>query len=320
MDDLYKDSAEGNSPVVRDGVWEWYTGAVTTRFHNDSQQLIVFMRWHEEDLVGRIEKNEKVITANTWDDLLNAGETWVKVNFEAIKTGDPTELDPRKVGEPLYPEKHNLKKLLKSRASDPVKFDSLYQGDPISKQGLLYGDNWKTYTKPPEGVIVRKNYTDSADMGSDYLCSIDYDITQNGLIYIIDVIYTQEPMEITEPLLSLNLIKNKVVYSDIESNNGGRGFARKIHELTGGKVAINWFTQSENKESRIITNTATVMQKIVFPDDWHIRWPLLYNHVTRFKRNFKANKHDDAPDVLTGIVEKCEVIPNISPFMTADEL
>ena len=49
MDDLYKDYMEGNSPIIRDSVWDWYTSVVTTRLHNDSQQLIVFTRWHEDD-------------------------------------------------------------------------------------------------------------------------------------------------------------------------------------------------------------------------------------------------------------------------------
>jgi predicted phage terminase large subunit-like protein len=110
-------------------------------------------------------------------------------------------------------------------------------------------------------------------------------------------------MEVTEPLVAGGLLKNGVSYADIESNNGGRGFARKIDEMTGIKCAVSWFYQNTNKESRIISNAASVMQTIVFPDDWHIRWPEFYDHVTMFKRSFKANKHDDAPDVLTGIFE-----------------
>lgn len=304
MDDLYKDSAEGNSPVVRDAVWEWYTGAVTTRLHNDSQQLIVFTRWHEDDLIGMIEKKEKVITIEKWSDIEDVDpDTWVKINFEAIKTGDPTEIDPRKKGEPLFPQRQSIEKLLKDRAQDPLKFECMYQGNPTAAAGLLYGKNWKTYITPPDNVIVRKNYTDTADTGDDYLCSIDYDVTEDGLCYVVDVRYTQDSMEVTEPLVAGGLLKNGVSYADIESNNGGRGFARKIDEMTGIKCAVSWFHQNDNKESRIISNAASVMQTIVFPDDWHIRWPEFYNHVTMFKRSFKANKHDDAPDVLTGIFE-----------------
>ena len=34
------------------------------------------------------------------------------------------------------------------------------------------------------------------------------------------------------------------------------------------------------------------------------RFPIFYEHVTSFLREFSANAHDDAPDDLTGIIEK----------------
>lgn len=70
-----------------------------------------------------------------------------------------------------------------------------------------------------------------------------------------------------------------------------------------------WFSQRGNKESRILTNSATVLQKIYFPEDWAKRWPEFHNNLVTFKRIFRANRHDDAPDALTGIVEK-EVMQN----------
>jgi len=304
MDDLYKSWAESNSPVIRENVRDWYISVADTRLHNDSQQLIVFTRWNNEDLIGFIEASENVVLINNWSDVENPDPSkWYKINFEAIKTGEPTEIDPREPGEPLWPERHGIEKLMKSRAMDPLKFECLFQGNPTSAAGLLYGSDWKTYQVRPD-AIIRKNYTDTADTGDDYLCSIDYDLCSDGLAYIVDVRYTPDPMEITEPLVAGGLLKNKVNYSDIESNNGGRGFARKIQDMVFGKVAINWFHQSNNKESRIVSQAATVKQKIVFPDDWHIRWPDFYIHLTTFKRKFSANTHDDAPDAITGIIER----------------
>lgn len=320
MDDLYKDWKDANSPITRENVVDWYTSTADTRLHNDSQQLIVFTRWHEDDLVGFIEKNHDVITLNNWDDIDKSDpDRWYRINFEAIKTGEPTELDPREKGEILWPSRHSKKKLLKSRKQDPIKFQCLHQGNPKSKAGLLYGESWKTYIdKPPK--IVRKNYTDTADTGEDKLCSLTYDVCEDGLCYVVDVKYTDEPMEITEPLIAGTLLKFDVAYSDVESNNGGRGFARKINEMTGNKCTVNWFHQGDNKEGRIKTNAASVMQFIVFPDDWHMRWPEFYNDVTSYKRNFKANKHDDAPDVLTGVFEKKDEIPTQSLFVDYNDL
>ena len=52
LDDLYKDALEANSPLIRANCWEWYTSVVRTRMHNASRELIVFTRWHEEDLIA----------------------------------------------------------------------------------------------------------------------------------------------------------------------------------------------------------------------------------------------------------------------------
>ena len=51
MDDIYKDAKTAWSPIVRESVSDWYDTVAETRLHNDSQQLIVFTRWHEDDLV-----------------------------------------------------------------------------------------------------------------------------------------------------------------------------------------------------------------------------------------------------------------------------
>ena len=305
LDDLYKDAAEGNSPTVRESVWEWYTSAVKTRLHNGSQELIVFTRWHEEDLIGILEEKEGVRVLGSFSEIDPDYTGWYKLNFEAIKESEPTEIDPRRYGAPLWPERHSLESLAQRRALDPFRFDCMYQGHPSSKEGLLYGDNFKTYDTPasPDEIIRKANYTDTADTGTDYLCSICYDVLKGEQINITDVLYTQAPMEETEPATAQMLLRNGTRAALIESNNGGRGFARNVQRKATA-VHVEWFHQSGNKESRILTNSATVLQNIRFPEGWRLRWPELYAHLTTYKRLFKAHKNDDAPDALTGIVEK----------------
>ena len=40
------------------------------------------------------------------------------------------------------------------------------------------------------------------------------------------------------------------------------------------------------------------------PEGWERQWPEFYNHLVTYRRIFRANRHDDAADVLTGIVER----------------
>jgi hypothetical protein len=58
LDDVYKDYSEGNSPIVREAAWKWYTTVVRTRLHNDSQELIVSPRVHGLELISRPLKPE----------------------------------------------------------------------------------------------------------------------------------------------------------------------------------------------------------------------------------------------------------------------
>jgi predicted phage terminase large subunit-like protein len=151
--------------------------------------------------------------------------------------------------------------------------------------------------------MIRKNYTDTADTGIDYLCSISYGIKGNDF-YVIDVLYTAKGMEYTEEYLPQRLIEHKIKHATIESNNGGRGFARVVKKAVIGKCAVDWFHQSKNKESRIITNSNLVNQHVYMPSDWAIRWPQFYEDLKYFKKVFKSNRQDGGPDVLTGIVER----------------
>lgn len=187
-----------------------------------------------------------------------------------------------------------------------------YQQEPVDIKGRLY-TSFKTYTKLPmdeKGNLLFtsiRNYTDTADQGDDYLCSINYGV-YNGEAYVLNVLYTKQPMEVTEPTVAKMLYEDKVNIADIESNNGGRGFARQVERILHEKyrtnrVQINWFHQSKNKKARILSNSTWVMNHVYFPVNWKDRFPEYYEAMTKYQKEGK-NLHDDAPDATTGIAEK----------------
>jgi predicted phage terminase large subunit-like protein len=242
-------------------------------------------RLHPNDLCGHILKHDQ--------------DEWYVLNLPCIKED----------GTALWEFKHTIDELMNIRALNIVNFDRQYMQNPKPREGLLYSE-FKTYSELPEYHIV-KNYTDTADTGTDYLCSVDY-IEHNKLKYVIDVLYTQEPNEVTEPAQAEQMQRNEVNISKIESNNGGRAYARNVDriskELDNLKLRVVWFHQSKNKEARIKTNSSTVSNTIVMPDNWAIRWPEFYDDLTTYMAAGK-NKHDDAPDTLTGIVEDIPIKP-----------
>lgn len=320
MDDVYKDYAEGNSPVIRDSAWDWYTSVVRTRLDNKGRELIVFTRWNEDDLIGRIEKSgEEVIEIKSWEDLEKASKTaWIKINFEAIKESEPTELDQRQRGEALWEDKHSAEKLTRDRALDPVKFQCLHQGNPGSSEGRLYSA-FKIYVNKEDfGKYVRSgNYTDVADEGKDFLFSACYDIyISDNQVYnektkrfeplifalITDMVFTDANTDVTTVTVPRMINANGTQKAWIESNGGGAQFEKIIK--TKIKALTVPFHQGGNKESRIITASAVVNSQIIFPFGWEERFNNVYEHLTTFLRDFKANRFDDVADGLTGIAEK----------------
>ena len=110
-------------------------------------------------------------------------------------------------------------------------------------------------------------------------------------------------MEVTEREVAEMLCRNRTRIASIESNNGGRGFARAVQRLAPS-TKVEWFHQSGNKEARILSHSATALHLLRFPKGWQLRWPELFNHLTTYRRAFRANRWHDASDVITGIVER----------------
>ena len=332
-DDLYKDSAEANSPQIRAGAWDWYTKVARTRLHNESQQLIVFTRWHPDDIIGKIIETEKVIFAESWADFedVPAG-AWVLVNYEAIKTGAPTEIDPREPGAALWPERHSLDRLLSQKQLDPVGFQCLYQGDPGNAEGKLY-QPFKTWVEKSDwGRFVRSGcYVDVADEGDDFLFAASYDIYVSDnqiwnentrrfepLLFalITDVEYTDEPTDVTTVTVPRMINANGVQKAWIESNNGGSQFEKTVKKKVRALTVP--FYQGQNKESRVVTNAPFVNQHIIMPFGWETRYKKFHDHITAFLRKFDANQHDDDADGLTGIYEKEIADGNAKPYNAAN--
>jgi len=153
---------------------------------------------------------------------------------------------------------------------------------------------------------TRCAYIDTADKGIDYLCCISF-ILYMGLLYVVDVYYTQEGTEITQKEIAKHLLDSQIRYALFESNAGGsivaQNVIREAEEIAPyNSLTIHWFHQSKNKDARILSYSASVNNRVVMPVDWAVRWPVFHEHITNHMKAGK-NKYDDAPDTLTGCVE-----------------
>lgn len=282
IDDLIKNSEEAYNSNVLEKHIDWFTNTMLSRTEKGFKLIIIMTRWASNDLAGFILSN--------YDDV-------VHINYKAIND-DGTPLDEGT----LSLEDFEFK--TKNMAKEIVYAN--YQQEPIDIKGRLYNE-FKTYINLPKEKIVKISaYCDTADTGDDFLCNIIYADCKDSA-YILDIIYTKEAMEITEPLVAEAYKKFNVNVADIESNNGGRAFARNIERITRDKgnykTVIKWFHQSGNKIARILSNSAWVNANIYMPVDWKNKWPEFAKDIISYQKEGK-NKHDDGPDALTGVAEK----------------
>jgi hypothetical protein len=108
IDDPTKGRENADSPAHRENVWGWFNGDFMSRTHGDTSILLTATRWHEDDLPGRL-------LAKARDD--PKADQWEVVCWPAVCEEGPTEADPRRPGEPLWPERHPLAELEAKRAS-----------------------------------------------------------------------------------------------------------------------------------------------------------------------------------------------------------
>lgn len=279
IDDLIKNAKEAYNENTLKNHIDWFNNTMLSRTENGFKLIIIMTRWSSNDLAGYILENYSNVR---------------HINYKAVQEDGSMLCE-----DVLSKEDYEFK--TKNMNKDIIYAN--YQQEPIDVKNRLY-TTFKTYEKLPPAHYVM-NYTDTADEGDDYLCSIDYQMYNNEY-YILDVIFTQEPMEVTEPAVAKMLTKDNVGNANIESNNGGRGFARNVQkelkQLKNTHTKVNWFHQGENKIARILSNSTGVMNNIYFPINWEDKWPEFAKHLKHYVRTGK-NEHDDAEDCLTGVYE-----------------
>lgn len=287
IDDLIKSALEANNATVLENHWTWFTDTMLSRLEEGGKIIIIMTRWHSQDLAGHVLE---------W-----CRETKKKYRHISMKA-----LQNKETREMLCPEILSYESYCdKVSAMGEDIASANYNQEPIDLKGQLY-TSFKTYETLPGAFSYIRNYTDTADEGADYLCSITYGV-YNREAYILDIVYTQKPMEETEGMVAKMLYQYSVGRARIESNNGGRGFARSVGRILAetyksNRTKIKWFHQSENKIARILSNSTWVMDHIYYPKNWKDRWPEYHEAMVRYQRDGK-NKHDDAPDATTGVAE-----------------
>ena len=127
IDDPIKNREDAESDIVRAKQWSWYTSTAYTRLSPTGAVVLILTHWHDADLAGRLLDDED-------------GDEWEVIKFPALATDDEKY---RTKGEPLWPTRYTLKKLLNvKRVIGSYDWASLYQQDPIDPELQEFKQEW----------------------------------------------------------------------------------------------------------------------------------------------------------------------------------
>lgn len=128
IDDPVKDYQQAYSKVIRDKIYETYLSVIETRLAPGAGILLTQTRWHEDDLTGKLLKEEP--------------EKWEVFKFPAIAEHDE---EFRKKGEPLHPERYSIKFLESLKKRGGWTWNALYQQSPVPAGGAMFKRSWWQY-------------------------------------------------------------------------------------------------------------------------------------------------------------------------------
>jgi len=153
LDDFCKDNEEASSTLKREKIWNWFQSVVATRLHPGALLIIFATRWDDDDLIGRLLKQQK----EEKEDFPFATEV---INLPALAE----ENDPlgRAAGDALWELRFTRKKLLNiKKILGPYWWAALYEGDPTPRGGTLFKSQyfryWSVDTRTGDYLCYRQN-------------------------------------------------------------------------------------------------------------------------------------------------------------------
>jgi len=295
IDDPVKSWQEAESPAMREAVWQWYTHDFLTRRSRDARIVVVMTRWHRDDLVGRL--------------LRQQADQWEVVQLPALlESANKHPEDPRSEGEALWPDFLSAEQLQQQRRNDPRAFAALYQQEPSEAGGVEWPDSyfgdwlWLDQSRwPPQvdrwvmAIDPSRGRTDApGDYAAIVLLGHSHD---KALMYVEADLAVRTPEATIRRALEL-WDQYRPVWIAIESNQFHglleRDFQREAISRLGMRLPIWPILNTEPKLLRI--------RRI---------GPLLANRELRFRqqspgcqllvdqlRDFPLAAHDDGPDAL----------------------
>jgi len=189
IDDLIKNNEEAMSATIRQKHWDWYLSTFLTRAEPDAAIIIIMTRWHSDDLIGRLLKEQP--------------DQWENIVFPSIAEG--ADILGRKEGDPLWPSRYP-KSVLEGIKVDLGSYwwASMYQQRPAPiGGGILKREWWKYYRELPHFTQSFWSWDTANKTGeeNDYSVGQYWGVYRNGYYLVKQIRERMEYPELKRAIL-----------------------------------------------------------------------------------------------------------------------
>lgn len=307
-DDLISSLEVALSPDRLSKLWGIYNTDLRQRKIGDKcKELHIATRWATGDVISLLEQTYE-------------GDDRAKfIAIPALDENDESNFDyAYGVGfsTKFYHEQRDI--------MDDVNWRALYMQQPIDREGRLYDpDELRRYFELPDGepdAII--SVCDTKDRGSDD-CVMPVAYRYGDNYYIEEILCDNGKPEVVDEMLIQCLLRHKVQMSCFESNSAGGRVAQTVQagvKARGGITKIETRYTTQNKETKILSNSPWVKERCLFKDDTvsDKNYKKALNKLCGYSVSSK-NKHDDVADAFAQLAlysesmggAKVKVIPRI---------
>lgn len=297
IDDPHK-AQDVFSEAGRTAAQQRFHDTIRTRCNSYRTPIIIIMqRLYMDDLCGHLIDSEGRI---------EDGGQWKVLSLPALSLDE----DGNEVA--LWPEKHSVEQLHELRRNmGEWNFDTQFMQNPAPMEGLLFPSTETRYydclPEDPDFVLCQ---VDPADEGRDRTCSAVFTV-KDGLVYVADVIYTEDNADVTVPLIVEQIRRFGPSRVNVESNAAWRLYVREVRNRvaeTGLHCDVVRINQRENKEVRIFNQFPSVRGTFLYARA--DRQNAQYREYMKDKHRYMKMVKDQRDDGVDVDAAACEFLKN----------
>jgi len=301
-DDLIGGIEEAVNPDRLLSTWQKVENNLLTRKKEKTKLLWVGTRWSVADPAGR-----------RIDLLENSAEfktrRWRSINLPALDGNDESNFD-YEYGVGFSTETFRQIRASLERSGDMASWEALYMCQPVERQGTLFRpDEMQFFNGELPSIQPDRRYmaVDPAFGGGDYVSApVCYQYDEDR--FIVDAVFSNAEKETTQLLVADAIIKNQVEAVQFECTKTTKEYMDGVAKILKGKgyscsLTYKPAPNTTAKETRIFQNAGEIRSMYFLEDGARDKmYSMFMQNVYSFKLIGK-NKHDDAPDSLSMLVE-----------------